>query len=623
MDVLNKVINQNYDIKITDDKILEIVRYYFMINDYYQKCSYIRTIIESLNNKILDPDTFLTIVISELQTFDDLLLVALALRFGANPNLYLVMNGVGIVHLMVYTVMYMRGKVDNTLINYTLAIQGLLGSSAGSPMMKASDVRGRSYNQSLINGVTNVNNVNVSQWLDSQGYYDFSNPLDYVKTFPVQDQISIGCMVDAPIVAFPEGIEPKIITETIQHYNEETGEMDTMLSERKVDPQTPDLGILALYNAYLCARKAPIPIVMDKGESVELRLCLNTGSLEIFKELINRGFRFTYFSMNRLLVLLRSTVKNMDGTNVVVNKIFNMIYFEMLKYVIEKGVRMDKEQFTLLNSFMEKYAVEISAIYNTPLWIKSCSSSANVPLPDMVKSLAFSLNIDASASKPEVCAELEDAVSQNPQILKDASIARQRNRIAVDVHGPSDYATGRTEVNCKNAALINGNPFEYNDASLAYYVDSNKNLWCYTAPEFESIVSNPVNPQTGKPVPQHVINKMQNSLNLFKKLNVSPNKIVPVGEAIKHLNRPDTINSLHTEYINETIIRLVQTRGIYAEAFKNIPLEKTQYLLTRINMDQDYLASLTVTHRFATMCKALYLYFKMYPTSVDEVFSSL
>ena len=94
MDVLNKIINQNFDITLSDADLMNIVEFWKIIGDFKQKCFYIRTIIEAINNKIIDPDTFLTVSISNCQSFDDLLLVSIALRYGANPNLYVVMNGV-------------------------------------------------------------------------------------------------------------------------------------------------------------------------------------------------------------------------------------------------------------------------------------------------------------------------------------------------------------------------------------------------------------------------------------------------------------------------------------------------------------------------------------------------
>ena len=618
MDVLNKIINQNYVISLSDQNIVDIVNFYYEINDFKQKCYYIRTIIESLNNKIIDPDTFLTVAITYCQKPEDVLLIAIALRFGANKNLYLVMNDVGIVHVMVYTVMYLRGKVDNQLIEYILCIESLAGSSSSSYATRKSDNRGRMFDNNLVDNMATDNLSSVGDWLYSQGFYDFTNTREYlIDTFEVEDQIDIGTMLDLPEIAFPMGFAKSLIS----NYINTDGIIEEVTDE--VIPPGPDMSTAILYNAYEVQKRVIVPVTMDKGEVFEVKFCLNVGALEMFKELINRGYRFTYFSMNRLILLLKDTVSNKNGDNVVVNKIFNMIYFEMIKFVISKGVKLDKEQYELLSNFSIKYAIEIGEIYSKPLWIKSCSASDSVPLPEEVKNLSYSANIDITKSKSSVCSAISELTRQNPDTIVEAAISRQRQRMTVDVKSNIDYASGKTEVMCKNFTPANGNPFEYNDTSLAYYTDSHKNTWCFVTSDFENILKNPYNPKTGEKLPAYFTERIQNSLNTFKSVGISPKNITPIGKAIRDFNKPDSITNVSTNFINETIMRLVQIRGIYEERFKEISLENMNYILSIIGMEQDYLIRLSQSHRFATFCKALYVIFKNDPSVANYALSQI
>lgn len=609
MDVLTKIINQNYDIKLSDENIYNIVSYYYMLTDFFQKTSYIRMITEAMQNKIIDPDVLLAVAISEVETKDDVALVALALRYGANPNLYLVFNGMGVVHLMVYTVMILRENVEMEVLNYLLSVEALLGSSFSSPVYKTTRIRDLNFD--------NPNTEMVGQFLDSQGYYDFSDPVYFVKNLLIDDQIMIGTLCDMPEIAFPMGFGEEIVTEV---FNED-GTIEVASDE--VNTATPDLLSLIIYQAFNCARLTPIPMTFDNGENNEIRICLNAGALEILLILFDRGFEFNYFSMNRLLVLLKNTFIVSDGNSVVINRIYNQIYYEILKYVINNGTKVDKDQFAILDTMSISYAGEIANLYSKPLWVKSCSASAEVPLPEMVKTLAYSLNIDTSKDKSSICADLSKAADQSPETLKIAAINRQKNRIAAEVHGPTDYATGRTEIKCKNYSSINGNPFEYNDSSLAHYVDSNRNLWCFVAPDFENLVSNPVNPTTGEPLPGYVISKMRNSLDFFRAVGVSPDRVVPLGEAANFLQKPDTINNANSDKINSNIINIGQLKGIYPAFLKNITTDKIMTVLELVNMQQDYIGSLTHHHQFSTMCRALYIYFKKYPESVDPIFTEI
>lgn len=617
MDVLNKIINQGFDIKLTDENVIDIVTYYTMINDYKQKCLYIRTIIEAMNNKIIDADTFLTVAVAECGSIDGLLLVALALRFGANPNLYVVMQDIGVVHIMYYTVMYLRGKVDNNIITLLLCIETSLGSNYGSP---ATQVNRRNeankYNQILVAKSLAQDTITVGQWLDSQGFYDFSNPMMFIKeNLSLDDQINLGAMVDIPEIAFPMGTNSRSVVQVI----DDDGIINNVTREDPVPG--PDLSMVILYNSYNIQNLIPVIMMMDKGENMELRMCLECGALEMFKVLFNKGFRFTYFGLNRLLVLLKSTVvNNSEEKSLVVNRIYNLIYLDILKYVIGKGVRMDKEQLNLLNTFSNSYASQIEQIYQKPLWIKACSSSANIPLPEMVKDLAFSLNIDISKDKPEICSNIAEISKSDAANVKNSAISRQKNRVASDLHNVYDYAAGKTDVYCKNSSSINGNPFEYNDDSLVYYTDKSKSTWCFTPNDFENVLSNQVNPYTGNPIPDNILMKIQSKLTYINSLGINPRKVIPIGEALQVLTKSDVITNLNTEYINETIIRLAEARGIYDYTLKKLEPYRLHYLLNIINMDQDYLEQLSNSHRFATFCKAMYIHFKAYPDSISDVF---
>jgi hypothetical protein len=614
MDQLNKILNLNYDIQLTYEDIYGIVKYYSVLEDYFERCNYIRTIIESMNNKIIDPDTFLTIAISEVQRPQDLILIAIALRFGGNPNMYLVLKDVGIIHLMVYTVAYLRDKVDNAIIVYLLLIESLLGSSHRSLAIKTPDTGDSGFNRVLKANPKNQDMRTVGEWLIGQGFYDFSNPYEFIKQISKNDQIMIGCMVDIPAVAIPNEVE------MVSEKYDDDGVRYT--KTEIIDQSLPKLFDMILYNSYNVITRVPIPMTMNRGECTELKLCMRTGALEIFKELFNRGFLFTYFSMNTLIVLFKMTIQNIDGERTMVNKIKNLIYFEMIKFVIGAGIQMDKDQLNLIATFAEDNIDKINEIYNKPLWIKTCSSSERIPLPDMVLSLASSLNIDIRQDKPKICSALEETYKFDIEVLKDAAINRQKSKIGSTLQGPADFAVGNTEVMCENTG-VNGSFFEYNDLSLAYYRDDSKKLWCFTVHDFENLIAKPVNPYTNKQLPNYVLNKMVSSLSILRDLDVKPSMIKPFGKSLEELHTNDKISNKESEKINTIIMNLLQNQGLYPQMVKTMSVEKFNEILSMFNMNQDYLGLLTDSHRFTTFCRALYFHFLKYPDSIAQIFAQI
>lgn len=642
MDKLNRIINLDNNEKIEDLDLLDIIDYYTMIDnslknaedymasnpsvklykDKYNQCLkakaiYLRTIVEALDNKILDADTFLSVAISKCECFEHLILIALAIRFGANPNLYVVMKGKGIVHISIYTVMYLRGKIPNELIELILCLMGILGSTSSSRALKPQNNFGNTYNENFVNNSVDYDEITVAEWLNSQGFNPMNDIDRFFEGLEVETQIELGTMADNPELAYPMG-KGEIITDIY----DENGILESEYKDFVLPG--PNLVQLVLYNAYKCSKDASIAKSYSAGELKEIKFVIETGAMEVFNVLIDRGFNFSYFSMNRLLVNLKNTVEIADdGSSVFSNKILNILYLEMLKYVINKGVKLDTEQFNLLNNFSIEYAKQIAEIYSKPMWVKACSGSVNVPLPEMVKALAFSLNIDASNSKQEVCSSLNNISRVNPSELKKAATVRQNNRIASESLSPSDFASGKREIFCKNVTNASENPLRFADASLAVYTDTSKNTWCFAVSDFNNLIETPFNPITNEKLPDTFVMHMRNSIDMFKRAGVTPRRIIPFDTAVDKLNEKDKITNSNTDFIIETVLRLGQTRGLYEQVFRNLNVSMMHYTLDNIKMDQDYLDLLSQSHRFATFCKAVYLYVKMNPDNIDMVFETL
>ena len=100
MDVLNKILTEKADIALSDGNIIDIIDYYGIIEDEMDMIRYTRTIMECLNNKVIDPDTFLQLSVLRYTQPKFMTLIALAIRYGAE-NKYVVYENVGTVHVMI------------------------------------------------------------------------------------------------------------------------------------------------------------------------------------------------------------------------------------------------------------------------------------------------------------------------------------------------------------------------------------------------------------------------------------------------------------------------------------------------------------------------------------------
>jgi len=597
MDVLNKIIKQNYNVELTDKNIVDIINYYKMLDGFVEKARFTRTLMETMNNGIIDPDRMLIASIMQYTNPEDMILIALALRYGAESK-YVTYKNVGNVHIMVFTVMELMGKnnISNFEIETILCMMALLNVSTAA----------RAYT------VTNNNDVTVAEWLEQNGFFNFLDPMQFLNMITDKDfsiRISIGTMCDIPEVAFPVGYDSTIITE----YYDESGFLTT---EKKVTVPQPALPELILNNSFNCAEKASIQATFSTGELGEIKMCIDTGAMEIFEVLIDRGFNFSYFSMNRLLASLKETIKQDKNGLISNDKIFGLIYMNMLKYVIAKGIAIDKYQFSMLNNFSSEYGKEIEEMYSTPLWQKACSSSDKVPLPAVVKSLATALNIDPEKDKPEVCSELRNLASIDFTKLSELEFERQKERLKTTLP-VKERLEKKPKVFCKNANEIN--PLHYTDNTLAFYTDKNNNSWCFTASDFEELIRNPVNPITNEELPIKVVQHIMNKVNMFKSTGINPALLKPYGESLKDLYKKDTISNVKTVEAINTIINLGTTRGILEARFRSVPYAKMVYVLDYIKMSQDYLQVLPSDFQFAVFCKVLLLYFKKNPETLDDI----
>ncbi len=609
MDVLNKIINFGYEEKLTDENISEIVDFYRTLQDYNKRCIYVRTLIEGLSNKIIKPDTFTTVAIAQCENPSDILLVALGLRFGANPNMYVVMDGVGIVHIMVYTVLYNRDRIPLSMIENILAIERILGSTPNSNAVQSSDRVGRKYNIE-----TNIPyDLRVAEFLEQEGFNNFLDINEYFDKIDIEEQIVLGAMTDNVNVAFPEGPGSAIINEVIDQDG-----FVVMPAKEEPLPQ-PSLEDTILFNSYMVEKKLTLSLRYYNGENLQIRNAMESVALEIFMDLIDRGFFFTYFSMNRLLLLLKETTSG----GKIIRKISNIIYLEMLKYVISKGIPLDEEQFNIIRNFSEEYVDEINELYSKPKWEKACAGSDNVPLPEFVKSLAFSMNIDISLPKSEVCDSIRQIVSDNEEEVIDAAVTRHKDKAAAELRNINDYTKGKNDVYCQNIPASDGNPFEYNDLALAYYTDKQDRTWCFIARDYDNLILNPVNPKTGEPLPRKLISKMRRSLETFEDLGIPPKEITRISESLVNIKKDDKISNERTDFIVDSIIRIGASRGIFPEFLRRTPTIKMMEILDEINMRQDYLPLLPQTHQFATFCRALYYFFKSDMNAIGDIFGKL
>jgi hypothetical protein len=122
-------------------------------------------IITALNRGKIDPNTTLIQSINNANKKQDLVPVALSLRYGADPNLYVNVSNVGNIHILAYTYLSLCQK-DLPILNSVVIMLVALGTDSNLPVFD-NDCGVVRDEYSLVEP---IKGQSVIEWLDDQGY---------------------------------------------------------------------------------------------------------------------------------------------------------------------------------------------------------------------------------------------------------------------------------------------------------------------------------------------------------------------------------------------------------------------------------------------------------------------
>lgn len=561
------------------NEIRNAVKEYYSINNQpIVRSKYLLYFMESIRRNFLNPDLLLSTSILEFRVPEDLVLVALSLRFKANNNLYLMTEGIGMSHIIIYTVCVLRTHVDMNYINIIIYILLIMGSNLNSNAFDQKQKIETNYDTSFLKKFNNYDdniipykkNMSVKNWLESQGMGTFEDYYDVLIKRSDQAKIDISILCDKPNI-FPGLFQE---TESFEYKTRNRVTHPKKISFDNIIASRAN-NILALYEP-----KKDSNSRYDKGENIGLVKCIDSFYLDGFIHLIKNGIIATYFTINRILIKLKLTFKDKDS--VLIFELQNM-----LRYLVSNGYTLDIEQLTLISTTSPEIANLILKDYNKPKWSKLCADPNVGEVNETLKLVGYSLNISSMVDKPSICEKLKEYSMADQKALKEAVISRQQNRVTADVSNISDFISGNVEpVVCRNKTVKQTDPFEYGDASLSYYKDEENHVWCFLSNMYESLIKEPVNPHTGKKLPEVYQMQIKTHLGILEKLGISPSNPVPIHTAIDNLHKNDEINSRESENILNTIVQASEVSGITSRKIKELTPEQMNQILSVIGMEQ-------------------------------------
>lgn len=469
-----------------------------------------------LMEKAINQDSALLAAVTKSANKDDLVPIALCLRTGSNPNLYVRHKGQS-VHILAYIHTLFNEKTEMSHFLLTVVIMLVLrGSNPGLPMYSSGN------DQPITAGWS------VKTWLNDNGYQNVFDTIskedDVLNEAKPEVKKKLAILMNQPEYYDGEYVKEDILSA-----------IDSFAD--KIYPIVPYYGI------------------KNGLDYMALQQAVKDYNFNAYVYLIDKGQEPSYVIVNQLLYGI---------TKYKHHPVMIDLFKSMILKALSIGFQMDQAQRNMIETISPAVTTEVQHVYAVPYWKKTCSYMGSQVVPDSLAQLAFSLGIDPTADKKTVCKNLEDLASVNPDMIKGGAIAKNRLSAASKLYGPSEFIGGEIpSISFRNKAIdgMEVDLLDYNQEDVVYYRDAQGACWAFSSDKFPALIERKRNMYTDTPLPASLIEEMKQKLAALRNLKFRPGGIntytpVPISASIDKLREKDTIeNKQSNDAINQFIAR--------------------------------------------------------------------
>lgn len=535
-------------------------------------------IITALNRKKIDPNTTLVQGIANATKKQDLVPIALALRYGADPNLYVNAPNVGDIHILGYTYLALSKK-DLAVLNSVIIMLMAMGSDQNRLIF---DVKGGVIRDEY-SLVEPIEGQSVIEWLEDQGYDTI------IPQIKGQNYESVDPVFMTMLATFLDRVD--LVPP------ENTSVLDEVVGAHSVD----------VFKAYVETYNA------DAGLRVS-RDYLNLTTYESFTDL---GAMLNYGEINDLILSV-GKYKEL-GDYISMGQVREMLIFS-----ISRGAVLDEYQMNLIQETDTRLYEMVKVAYEQPYWIKACATCKG-PADDKLKLLAYRLNLYPEAPKDTLCCQIKSITKADPELVKVSAIKRQATRISSDVSYINQFDDGCNPppIQCSNRSLITDNVYDFPDVDIAYYRDYQNALWCFTSNNFTKMTEKKVNPYTTEEFPLYFIEDVERKTQFISTYRPIDDMPVPISETIDSLSQPDSPDNTLTERHVKGFEQMLSERNIVNWNIENLTTDDMQIILSETFNITLNLTDLTREHAEKTFFVVSYEELRLRPESADSFFQQI
>lgn len=317
--------------------------------------------------------------------------------------------------------------------------------------------------------------------------------------------------------------------------------------------------------------------------------------------LIERGAVVRYNIVDRIILA--------SGKNAIMlgRPLNSALQNRMMLEMAKRGVGFDKPQTSLITSYSPKTGMLLDKIQTVPYWRRTCKAKGDVVRPEL-RNLAREIGLPPGTSKGDICMELHKIDKVPESQLGMLASKLQRRRLEARKTSLGDLVTGRTQkalktvggkprekTICVNENLLPRNrdgklrkPEDFSDLDIVL-LESKGKTYCFTSEDYESLLESRTNPLAdNEPLTKAAINEIKAKQQTLLDNNLPITSMGPTN-AIRKIKAEESADS-YDEYTKQRTVDFLvlasNDYGIPAERFtedlSNIELEQIATAVTGI-----------------------------------------
>lgn len=560
---------------------------------------------------------------------DFLIILGMALKNKANPNIYIFLPNKGEIHVIGFIyLLFFEQRINFLQLDELFALLVTAGAKLDFPIYKVANNNFPLDNRQV---------VNVNSWIIT----NFGNINQGANNILIKRKINI--ILDKSTLEINGDINEEYIIRN--HSND----LITTIKNNK-SPETLDN--ITLINAvkYL--------------------------NYDIFARVINTGITPSYFMMTSLLNLIIRWNNREIAKNVLEN---------MLLYAVQNGAYIDLEQAKLLGFLDSNFTIKLNNAYTVPIWKKHCNilmpvikidahkdilcefveekrdlvvkdcieidhiniNRVNIKIestdysktPLKIKQILFYLGIDYTINRKIYCNIFTTLEQSNHNKLYEANLYKQKMASSI-LYGyiyefigpriPMLFCRNTKEIILESrennytpmvtdAKHVKCSSYEYDYSTLVHYRNA-KEIWCFLYEDFDILLLNKINPYEKEPLSEEFLKHIKDKKAEYDLLKL--NKSQTVHDTLMLLTENDKYNDVETNYYINNMIILLANNGIRFEL-----LETKNNLFNifkdRLSSSGIYLDVAVLTNKMVINLLAYYIGIHNTPREVSEIINIL